>query len=133
MGPCYRHIKQFADTHHIPILSVDTDGWPDHIVPPMMEAGVNYLWPMEVAAGCDVNDYRQRYPDLALMGGIDKRALARDAEAIDAELDRVWPAVLTGRYIPELDHGIPHDVSWPNYNHYARQLRQRVMQMAGND
>ena len=64
-----RRIKQFADTHHIPILSVDTDGWSDHIVPPMMEAGVHYLWPMEVAAGCDVNDYRQRYPDLALMGG----------------------------------------------------------------
>jgi uroporphyrinogen decarboxylase len=130
MGPCYRRIKGFAESHDITILSVDTDGRPDDIVPPMMEAGVNYLWPMEVAAGCDVNSYRERFPKLALMGGIDKRALAKRPEAIDAELDRVWPAVLKGRYIPELDHGIPDDVSWENYVHYATQLRERVMAMA---
>jgi uroporphyrinogen decarboxylase len=106
---------------------VDTDGKPDHIVAPMMETGVNYLWPMEVAAGCDVNDYRRRWPELALMGGIDKRALAVGPETIDAELDRVWPAVLTGRYIPDLDHLVPDDVSWENYLHYVRQLRLRVV------
>ena len=127
MAPCYRRIKQFCLEHDIPILSVDTDGWPDDIVPPMREVGVNYLWPMEVAAGCDVNDYRARYPELALMGGIDKRALAQDPAAIDAELDRIWPAVRTGRYIPELDHGIPDDVSWSNYLHYAHALKARVL------
>jgi len=129
MGPCYRRIKAFTKAHSIPILSVDTDGWPDHIVPPMVEAGVNYLWPFEVAAGCDVNDYRARYPELGMMGGIDKRALAKDEAAIDAELDRIWPAVLKGRYIPELDHGIPDDVSWTNYVHYAKSFHARVMAM----
>jgi hypothetical protein len=131
MGPCYRRIWQFAREHDIRVLSVDTDGNPADIVPPMMEAGVNYLWPMEVAAGCDVNVYRERYPDLALMGGIDKRALADGPEAIDAELDRVWPAVCTGRYIPDLDHLVPDDVSWESYRHYALQLRDRVMTMHG--
>jgi len=127
MGPCYRRIKEFCVDHDIPLLSVDTDGKPDDIVPPMMEAGVNYLWPMEVAAGTDVNDYRERFPDLALMGGIDKRALARDPDAINAELDRIWPAVRKGRYIPELDHGIPDDVSWANYLHYAREMKRRIV------
>ena len=131
MGPCYRRIKDFAVDHNIPVLSVDTDGKPDDIVPPMMEAGVNYLWPMEVAAGCDVNDYRTRFPDLALMGGIDKRALAIDEPAIDAELDRVWPAVEMGRYIPDLDHCIPDDVPWEGYRHYAEALKRRVYAMAG--
>jgi len=106
---------------------VDTDGKPDDIVPPMMECGVNYLFPVEVAAGCDVNGYRRRWPDLALMGGIDKRALAIGPEAIDAELDRVWPAVRTGMYIPDLDHLVPDDVSWTNYVYYCEQLRARVM------
>ena len=129
MGPCYRRIKQAADEAGIPVLSVDTDGWPDDIVPPMMEAGVNYLYPMEVAAGCDVNDYQARYPDLTMMGGIDKRALAQDPAAIDAELDRIWPAVLKGRYIPELDHLIPDDVSWSNYRHFCESLKARVMGM----
>jgi len=130
MAPCYRRIKQFMDEHDIHLMSVDTDGKPEDIVPPMMEAGVNYLFPMEVAAGCDVNEYRRRFPGLAMMGGIDKRALAQDPVAIDAELDRIWPAVLSGRYIPDLDHLVPDDVSWENYLHYANALKQRVMAMA---
>ena len=80
-----------------------------------------------VAAGCDVNAYRRRWPELALMGGIDKRALAQGPDAIDAELDRVWPAVATGRYVPDLDHLVPDDVSWANYAYYCRQLRLRVV------
>ncbi len=126
MGPCYRRIREFCDQYNIPILSVDTDGQPELIVPPMMEAGVNYLWPMEVAAGCDVNVYRDRYPALALMGGIDKRELAKGPDAIDRELERVRPAMEKGRYIPELDHGIPNDVSWQNYCYYAKRLGQLV-------
>lgn len=127
MGPCYRRIWQFAQESGIPVLDVDTDGKPDDIVDPMMEAGVNYLWPMEVAAGTDVNDYRRRWPGLAIMGGIDKRALALGPAAIDAELDRIWPAVATGRYIPDLDHLVPDDVSWANYRYYCEQLRLRVV------
>ncbi len=124
MGPCYRRIKAFADDHGIPVISVDTDGKPDLIVEPMMEAGVNYLFPLEVAAGVDVNDYRRRWPQLAVMGGIDKRALAHGPAAIDAELARIAPAIQTGRYIPELDHLIPDDVSWENFCHYACSLRE---------
>ncbi len=127
MGPCYRRIAEFAADYGIPLISVDTDGKPDDIVPPMMEGGVNYLYPLEVAAGCDVNEYRRRWPELALMGGIDKRALARGPAAIDAELDRVWPAVASGRYIPDLDHLVPDDVCWENYTYYCRQLRRRVV------
>ncbi len=127
LGPCYRRIRAFADAHDIPVLSVDTDGDPTLIVEPMMEAGVNYLYPCEVAAGVDVTVYRERFPELALMGGIDKRALAHGPGAIDAELDRIWPAVETGRYIPDLDHLVPDNVSWGNYRHYAEALRRRVM------
>jgi uroporphyrinogen decarboxylase len=126
MGPCYRRIKAFCDEHSIPVLSVDTDGQPIDITPCMIEVGVNYLWPMEVAAGADVNEFRAKFPELALMGGIDKRALAKDPAAIDAELDRVWPAVETGRYIPELDHGVPDDVPWSNYKHYTDELSRRI-------
>ena len=126
MGPCYRRIRDFARAHDIPAISVDTDGDPELITPPMLRNGVNYLYPFEVAAGCDVNDAQQRYPELAMMGGIDKRALAVGPEAIDRELERVRPAVEKGRYIPELDHLVPDDVSWENYCHYARALKQLV-------
>ena len=126
MAPRYRRIEAFADRHGIPVLSVDTDGRPDLIVPPMMAAGVNYLFPMEVAAGCDVNAYRQQFPRLAMMGGIDKRTLALGPKAIDRELERIRPAIEKGRYIPDLDHLVPDDVSWDNYCYYAGALKKLV-------
>jgi len=126
MGPHYRRIKAFAEVHNIPLISVDTDGNPDKIAPPMIQAGVNLLFPMEVAAGCDVNVWRAKYPTLGLMGGIDKRALAYGPAAIDRELARIKPALDQGRYIPDLDHLIPDDVSWDNYCYYATALKQLV-------
>jgi hypothetical protein len=105
---------------------VDTDGNPDLIAGPMIRAGVNLLFPMEVAAGCDVNVWRAKYPTLGMMGGIDKRALAEGPAAIDRELARIAPAVAKGRYIPDLDHLIPDDVSWENYCYYAEALKRLV-------
>ena len=126
LGPNYRRIKAFAQRHNIPVISVDTDGNPDLIAAPMINAGVNLLWPMEVGAGCDVNVWQEKYPTLAMMGGIDKRALARDPEAIDQELARIRPALEKGRYIPALDHLVPDNVSWDNYCYYAEALKKLV-------
>lgn len=126
IGPCYRRIKAFAREHNIPVVSVDTDGNPDRITPPMLRAGVNFLYPMEVAAGCDVNVWRQKYPDLGIMGGIDKRALAQGRTAIDQELARIQPALEKGRYIPSLDHLVPDDVSWGDYCYFVESLRRLV-------
>lgn len=126
MGPNYRRIQAFAAEHNIPLVSVDTDGNPDLITAPMMRSGVNFLFPMEVAAGCDVNAWHARYPTLGMMGGIDKRALAGGPAAIDRELARIRPAVEAGRYIPDLDHLVPDDVSWDNYCYYAEALKRLV-------
>jgi uroporphyrinogen decarboxylase len=126
MAPNYRRIKEFAIRHDIPLISVDTDGNSELIIPPMMQAGVNYLFPMEVAAGCDVNVLRDKYPSLGMMGGIDKRVLAVGPGAIDRELDRIRPAMQKGRYIPDLDHNIPDDISWENYCYYAEKLKSAV-------
>jgi len=126
LGPRYRRIKALAERYEVRVLSVDTDGQPDLLIGPMMAAGVNFLYPLEVAAGCDVNVVRAKYPGLGMMGGIDKRALAQGPEAIDRELQRIRPAMLQGRYIPDLDHTIPDDVSWSNYDHYARSLKDLV-------
>ena len=122
MGPPYRRVRDFAERHGIPVISVDTDGDPDLIIPPMIAAGVNLLFPCEVTAGCDVNVMRQKHPDIALMGGIDKRVLATGPAAIDAELERIRPALEYGRYIPDLDHLVPDDVPWEHYVYYAQAL-----------
>jgi uroporphyrinogen decarboxylase len=126
MSPCYRRIKRFADKHGIPLISVDTDGRPDLIVPNMMAAGVNYIYPWEVAAGCDVNAVRARWPELGLMGGFDKRVLVHSRSAIDRELERIRPAMEKGRYIPELDHLIPSVVQWENFFYFCQRRKELV-------
>ena len=70
--------------------------------------------------------WRSKFPTLAFLGGIDKRALAIGPSAIDRELERVWPAVEKGRYIPDLDHLVPDDVSWENYCYYTEKLKRLV-------
>jgi hypothetical protein len=37
---------------------------------------------------------------------------------------RLEPVVRGGGYIPGCDHGVPPDVSWPDFLHYARLLAE---------
>lgn len=126
IAPHYTRIKIFAEKIQIEVISVDTDGNPDAIMPNMLGCGVNLLYPMEVAAGCDVNKWQIKYPELGMMGGVDKRVLDYGHKEIYEELFRLIPAIKQGRHIPELDHLIPDNVSWDNYYHYAQSLKKLV-------
>ena len=91
-----------------------------------VESGINLVWPFEAAAGSDILKFGKEYPGLCIMGGIDKRELAKDKAAIDAELERIAPMFEGGSYIAGLDHGIPPDVSWDNMKYYIRKLREYI-------
>ncbi len=108
-----------------PLVDVDSDGHIGELIPIWIESGINVNNPMEVAAGNDICEYRRIYGDkMAFRGGVDKRAMAAGGEAIRAELKRIEPVVRSGGYIPGCDHGVPSDVSWPNFVDYARLLAQ---------
>ena len=64
--------------------------------------------------------------DLVIMGGIDKRVIAKGGEALRREVDRVMPLVEDGGYIPELDHSVPPDISWPVFCEYMDYLKHRL-------
>lgn len=105
------------------IVEVDSDGNVDELIPLWIEVGVNVNSPVEVAAGNDINQYRRTYGhEMAFCGGVDKRCIARGGEAIENELRRIEPVVRDGGFIPGCDHGVPHDISWPNFIHYSRLL-----------
>ena len=126
MMPNYRKIKDFADAKNIPLLSVDSDGDVSELVPIMMENGLNSIWPFEVQAGCDIEEYRRKYPRLGITGGLGKRALAQGKEAIDRELARAERMFPYGGYIASPSHLIPPDVPWANYKYYLERLRELV-------
>jgi uroporphyrinogen decarboxylase len=109
-----------------PIVSLDSDGYIGELIPIWIEAGINCCLPMEVAAGNDIVEYRRLYgKKMAYQGGIDKRAIAKGGKVMRQELMRQVPPLLEeGGFIPGCDHGVPSDISWPNYIEYSRLLAQ---------
>jgi uroporphyrinogen decarboxylase len=125
MLPRYSRITELARSLGIDIIFVDSDGDVSELIPLWLESGINGVYPMEVAAGMNVVKLRAEYGcDLLMTGGIDKRALARDRQAIDAELEAKIPLVEKGGYIPHVDHAIPHDVPYENFLYYWRKKRE---------
>lgn len=104
-------------------VQVDTDGRAEPVIPLYAEAiGLDAMSPFEVASGCDVVEIGAKYPELAIFGGIDKRVLAQDKQAIDRMVDRILPAMRRrGGYIPHCDHSVPEEVSLKNYLHYRKR------------
>ncbi len=123
MLPNYARIKAFAERHDIPIFSLDTDGDCSELVPLYLQAGINLVYPFEVAAGCDIVSYRRKYPELCIMGGIDKQEIAKGREAIDRELLRIAPMFETSGYIAALDHLIHPEISWDDFAYFCERLK----------
>jgi len=123
----YRRVNDWLNSKGIRYIGLDSDGDISQLIPVWMDSGINMLWPFEVQSGMDVLEVRKEYGrKLILMGGIDKRKLIKGPDAIMKEVDRVMPLVEDGGYIPEADHSIPPDVSWPNFVTYVEYLKKRM-------
>jgi uroporphyrinogen decarboxylase len=109
----------------VPLYGMDSDGFIGELIPLWIEAGINVCDPIEVAAGNDIVTFRRTFGrEMAYRGGVDKRAMAKGGAALRAEIDRLRPVVEGGGYVPGCDHGVPPDVSWPNYVETVRLLAQ---------
>ena len=109
----------------VPLVDMDSDGFIEELIPIWIESGINVCDPIEVAAFNDINDYRRQFGHkIAYAGGVDKRAMARGGQVIRDELKRIEPVVKDGGFIPSCDHGVPSDISWPNFIDYSRLLAQ---------
>ncbi len=123
--PTWRRWVREAREAGVPIVDLDSDGRVDELIPIWVEAGVNVTSPMEVAAGNDLPEWRRRFGrSMAYRQGVDKRAIARGGRAIEEELARLEPVVRDGGYIPGCDHGVPPDISWPDFVRYGRLLAE---------
>ena len=119
--------RQIDNDRHL-FFDGDTDGYCVPVIPLYREIGMDVMNPFEVASGCDVVEIGRQFPDLVIMGGIDKRQLAKGPHAIDRMLERIIPPMRErGGYIPTCDHGVPEEVKYVDYLHY----RKRLVQLGG--
>jgi len=104
-------------------FQVDTDGYAVPAIPLYLKCGMDVMTPFEVAGGNDLLAIAEDYPDLILIGGIDKRVLAEGRSAIAEHLRRVVPPLVRqGGFVPMCDHGVPDDVSYRNYLYYRELM-----------
>lgn len=127
LQPQYHLIQKELNKHGRVLGIVDCDGNPHDIVANWMDEGVNIMFPAEVAAGVDMYAWRKEFGlDLRLKGGIAKTPLVEGGKAIDRELERIKPMLEQGGYIPHLDHLVPPDISYRNYQEYLEKKRKLI-------
>lgn len=122
--PHLKRMVEFFREHGTKHFAVDTDGDPTVLIPLMMDAGVDTIWPIERAAGVSPQVWRERFgKNLRLWGGVDKRVLPLGKEAINSHLREFIPLIEEGGFIPTIDHTVQPGVSWDNFRYYMDAKR----------
>ena len=111
----------------VKLIMLDSDGHADELIPLFMEAGMDLLYPLEIAADSDPVRYRAKHGKaLRMLGGIDKRAL-RDGvpkKEIEAQVTSKAALIKEGGYSPAVDHSVPPDVPFEHFRYYMDLLRE---------
>ena len=120
--PHLRRVIDFLKSNGTRYVCIDTDGNPEPLISMMLDAGVDAMWPLERTAGQDPMRLRRAFGrTLRLWGGVDKRELAKGPAAIDAHLKTLVPMIEEGGFIPTVDHSVPPDVSWEDFQSYMER------------
>ncbi len=117
--------KHFRD-HGVDIIMMDSDGYIHQIAPVWEEAGINVICPMEVNAGNDMLELREEMGHgMAFFGGIDKMKIALGGRALRKEFESKVPQLTQdGGYIPNCDHHLPPNITYPRYCEYISLLKE---------
>lgn len=126
VGPHYKRITDLVHSSGIDVVSLDSDGRIDELVPVWFDNGVNTMFPIEVGTWhASIAPWREQYGEGLLgVGGMDKKVFAYDYAAIDKEVQRLRPLVELGGYLPCPDHRIPPDAKWENVQYYCQRMRE---------
>lgn len=124
----YPHLKrlvEFFKSRGVRYVTLDSDGNPEALIPMLMDAGIDVIWPLERASDMDPVRLRKKFgKELRLWGGVDKREIAKGPDAIERHLRALAPLVEEGGFIPTVDHTVPPDISWDNFRYYMDAKRK---------
>jgi hypothetical protein len=121
--PYYNKLIPYIKSHGIKVL-VDSDGKVDMLIPWLLEAGVDGIYPLERQAGVDVAALRKKHPNFIMLGGYDKMVMSKGEAAMKAEFERLLPVLKQGGFVPSVDHQTPPEVSLENYRIYIKLFEE---------
>ncbi|MBR6765003.1 MAG: hypothetical protein IKM06_00820 [Clostridia bacterium] len=126
---CAKHYKKRTELcrkYGIDIVSLDCDGVIDKLIPTWIENGVNVLFPIEVGTwGDQFEEARKKYGKRLLgVGGMDKRVLRLDKDAVDAEIERMKHLASLGGFIPCPDHRLMPGTKFELVQYYAEEIKK---------
>lgn len=124
--PGYKKVIDLLEKYHIPLRILCTTGGDlTPLLPPLIDAGINGLWISNISsAGMEYPKLRRQFgSDVALIGGIDSTALARDEAAVRKAVEKTAPELLeSGHYLPCLDDRPRSNIPFANYRLYRHIL-----------
>jgi len=126
--PLYRSVWDMLQSRGAKLFEQDTDGNINPVIPALLDAGLNSIYPMEPGAGMDIVEVRRIYGKrLAVRGGIDKHVIRRSREEIRKELEyKLHPSLRAGGCVFSLDHRIPNGTPIENYRYYVELGREML-------
>jgi len=126
VGPHYKRITDLVSQYGLDIVSLDSDGCIDALVPIWIENGVNTMFPIEVGTwDGNIQPWREQYgKGLLGVGGMNKNVFSWGRAAVDTEVERIKPLVELGGYIPCVDHRIAPDAEWDLVRYYTDRMRE---------
>jgi len=126
----YPHLKrlvEFFRSHGTSYVAVDSDGDPTALIPLLLDAGIDTIWPIERASNVSPQQWRKQFGrSLRLWGGVDKRLLSRGRDVVRRHLLEFAPLIEEGGFIPTVDHTVPPDVSWNDFATYL-EMKQALL------
>ena len=126
--PHLKRLVAFFREHGTRYFAVDSDGDPTALIPLLLDAGVDTIWPIERASNVSPQQWRKQFGrSLRLWGGVDKRILSTGKDATRRHLREFIPLIEEGGFIPTVDHTVPPEVSWDDFRTYM-DLKMSLLQ-----
>lgn len=124
--PHQQDVIELIKKSGVDVISFWNSGYLSPLLPTLVEAGFNCMWPLEDVAGMKAAEIRGQFgTSMRMVGNISKESLIAGKEAIKREVfEKVPPLIETGGYIPTVDDQVPLEVSFENYTYYQELLRQ---------
>ena len=123
--PRYRPVVDLLLENGVDALIIDCDGNIEELLPIWVDIGINAIYPVEIAANNDPIAMRKKFSNnLVIIGGIDKRELAKGKAEIDRQVDIVRELLPHSGYFPNCEHYIPLNVPYGIVKYWINEMRK---------